>query len=61
VEAVAHYGSAMLAALGEVEDLLANDELLARQLPLETNAVSSGAEAVRIARLSGLFADDGAG
>ena len=49
VEAVAHYGSAMLTAFGEVEDLLANDQLLARQLPLETNAVSAGAEAVRIA------------
>jgi outer membrane protein, multidrug efflux system len=48
-QAVARYGSVVLTAFREVEDSLANEQLLTKRLPLEQNAVDSRAEAVRIA------------
>ncbi len=48
-EAVAAYGAAVLAAFGEVEDALANQEFLARRLPYDEAALANGTEAVRIA------------
>jgi NodT family efflux transporter outer membrane factor (OMF) lipoprotein len=47
--AVARYGSVVLVAFREVEDSLANEQLLANRLPLEKNAVDARTEAVRIA------------
>jgi outer membrane protein, multidrug efflux system len=48
-QAVAHYGSVVLVAFREVEDSLANEQLLTKRLPLEQSAVDSRAQAVRIA------------
>ncbi len=50
-EAVAHYGSVMLGAFREVEDALANEQLLADRLPLDRSAVDGRTEAVRIATI----------
>lgn len=47
-EAVARYGSVVLNALREVEDSLANESLLAAQLPLDERALQARTEAVRI-------------
>ncbi|KDR37560.1 TolC family protein, partial [Caballeronia glathei] len=47
--AVARYGSVVLVAFREVEDSIANEQLLAKRLPLERSAVDSRSEAVRIA------------
>lgn len=47
-EAVARYGSVALNAFREVEDSLANESLLAAQLPLDERALQSRTEAVRI-------------
>ena len=47
-EAVAHYGSVALNAFREVEDSLANENLLAAQLPLDERALQARADAVRI-------------
>lgn len=48
-EAVARYGSVALNALREVEDSLANERLLAAQLPLDESALKARTQAVRIA------------
>jgi NodT family efflux transporter outer membrane factor (OMF) lipoprotein len=48
-QAVAGYGSVALNAFREVEDSLANERLLAAQLPLDESALKSRTEAVRIA------------
>ena len=48
-EAVAHYGSVVLNAFREVEDSLANERLLAAQLPLDESALKARTDAVRIA------------
>jgi NodT family efflux transporter outer membrane factor (OMF) lipoprotein len=48
-EAVARYGSVALNAFREVEDSLANEQLLAARLPLEESALNARSEAVRIA------------
>jgi outer membrane protein, multidrug efflux system len=48
-QAVAHYGSVALNALREVEDSLANERLLATQLPLDERSLQARTEAVRIA------------
>jgi outer membrane protein, multidrug efflux system len=48
-QAVAHYGSVVLKAFREVENALANEQLLAKRVPLDQNAVVSRTEAVRIA------------
>jgi hypothetical protein len=48
---VAAYGAAVLKALREVEDAIANEQLLAKRLPYQEGAVLSRAEAVRIARI----------
>ena len=47
-EAVARYGSVALNAFREVEDSLANESLLAAQLPLEERALQARTDAVRI-------------
>jgi outer membrane protein TolC len=49
VQAVAHYGSVVLTAFREVEDALANEELLQRRLPLDLSATQARGDAVRIA------------
>jgi outer membrane protein, multidrug efflux system len=48
-QAVAHYGSVVLTAFREVENAIANDQLLARRLPLDESATQARGEAVRIA------------
>lgn len=48
-QAVAHYGSAVLKAFHETESALANEQLLAKRVPLNQDAVNSRTEAVRIA------------
>lgn len=48
-QAVARYGSVVLNAFREAEDALANEQLLAKRLPLGQNAVVARTEAVRIA------------
>ena len=48
-QAVARYGSVVLRAFREVETALANEQLLANRLLLETQAASDRREAVRIA------------
>lgn len=48
-EAVAAYGAAALAAFGEVEDALANEAYLARQLPYYVTALADSTDTVRIA------------
>lgn len=48
-EAVAAYGAAVLAAFGEVENALANEQLIARRLPYEEAALADSTDAVRIA------------
>ena len=48
-QAVAHYGAVALTAFREVENSLANEQLLALQLPLDQRALDSRSEAVRIA------------
>jgi len=50
-QALAHYGAVALAAFREVEDGLANEQLLALQLPLDQKAVDERVEAVRIATI----------
>jgi NodT family efflux transporter outer membrane factor (OMF) lipoprotein len=47
-EAVARYGSVALNAFREVEDSLANEGLLAAQLPLDENALRARTQSVRI-------------
>jgi outer membrane protein, multidrug efflux system len=47
-EAVARYGSVALNALREVEDSLANESLLAAQLPMDERALQARTDAVRI-------------
>jgi outer membrane protein TolC len=49
VQALARYGSVVLAAFREVEDGLANEQLLARQVPFDQKALDE--RAVRIATL----------
>ena len=49
VQAVASYGSVTLNALREVEDSLANESLLAAQLPLDERSLRARTDAVRIA------------
>ena len=48
-QAVARYGSVVLKAFREVENALANEQLLAKRLPLDQSAVVARTEAVRIA------------
>jgi outer membrane protein, multidrug efflux system len=48
-QAVAHYGSVILRSFREVETSLANEQLLAKRIPFEEQAVSNRSEAVRIA------------
>jgi len=48
-QAVARYGSVVLKAFREVENALANEQLLATRLPFDQNAVVARTEAVRIA------------
>jgi len=48
-QAVARYGAVALAAFREVENSLANERLLALQLPLEQKSLDDRTEAVRIA------------
>jgi outer membrane protein, multidrug efflux system len=48
-EALARYGSIALTAFREVEDALANDDLLAKRLPFEQRSLSDRDAAVRIA------------
>ncbi len=48
-QAVARYGSVVLKAFREVENALANEQLLAKRLPLDQRAVVARTEAVRIA------------
>ena len=48
-QAVARYGSAVLTAFREVENALANEQFLAKRVPLDQNAVNARTEAVRIA------------
>ena len=48
-QAVAHYGSVVLVAFREVEDSLANEQLLTKRLPMEQSAVQSRTQAVSIA------------
>jgi outer membrane protein TolC len=47
-EAVARYGGVALNAFREVEDSLANESLLAAQLPLDERSLQSRTDAVRI-------------
>jgi outer membrane protein TolC len=47
-ESVARYGGVALNAFREVEDSLANESLLAAQLPLDERALQARTEAVRI-------------
>ena len=51
LQAVARYGAAVLIAFREVENGLANERLLALQLPLDQKATADRSEAVRIATL----------
>ena len=48
-QAVARYGSVVLTAFREVEDALANEQLLAESLPFDESALGDRTEAVRIA------------
>jgi multidrug efflux system outer membrane protein len=48
-QAVAAYGAAALSAFGEVENALANEQLIARRLPYEEAALADSTKAVRIA------------
>jgi len=48
-QAVARYGSVVLTAFREVENALANEELLANSLPFDEGALSDRTEVVRIA------------
>ena len=48
-EAVARYGSVVLAAFREVENALANEQLLAESLPFDESALGDRTETVRIA------------
>jgi outer membrane protein TolC len=48
-EAVARYGSIALTAFREVENALANDDLLGKRLPFEQRSLSNHEAAVRIA------------
>lgn len=48
-QAVARYGSVLLRSFREVETSLANEQLLAKRIPFEEQAVSNRSEAVRIA------------
>ena len=48
-QAVARYGLVVLTAFREVENSLANEQLLALQLPLDQKALDDRTEAVRIA------------
>lgn len=50
-QAVARYGAVALTAFREVENSLANERLLAVQLPLDQSALASRTEAVRIATI----------
>jgi len=50
-EALAHYGAVALGAFREVEDSLANERLLALQLPLDEKALDERTQAVRIATI----------
>jgi outer membrane protein, multidrug efflux system len=50
-QAIASYGAVVLAAFREVENSLANDQLLARQLPLDQRSLEDRSEAVRIATI----------
>jgi len=50
-QAVAAYGTVALTAFREVEDSLANEQLLALQLPLEQQAFDDRSAAVRIASI----------
>jgi len=49
--AVARYGAAALGAFREVENALANEQLLARRLPFDHGALANSTEAVRIATI----------
>jgi len=49
--AVARYGAAALGAFREVENALANEQLLARRLPFDQGALANSTEAVRIATI----------
>lgn len=51
VQMIARYGSIVLHAFREVETALANDQLLAKRVPFETQAARDRSEAVRIATL----------
>ena len=50
-KAVAKYGSVTLAAFGEVENSLANEQLLAKRIPLIDDALHNQTEAVQIATI----------
>jgi multidrug efflux system outer membrane protein len=47
--AVAHYGEVALRAFREVEDALANEQLLAKRIPFESEALANRTSAVEIA------------
>lgn len=51
LQAVARYGAVVLTAFREVENSLANERLLALQLPLDQKAAADRGEAVRIATI----------
>jgi multidrug efflux system outer membrane protein len=51
VQAVARYGAAALAAFSEVENAIANEDLLAQQLVWQQKALENRIEAVRIATI----------
>jgi outer membrane protein, multidrug efflux system len=51
VQALDNYGAVALEAFREVEDSLANEQLLAAQLPLDERALAERTEAVRIATI----------
>ena len=50
-QAVARYGAVVLTAFREVESSLANEPLLALQLPLDQKALNDRTEAVRMATI----------
>ena len=50
-QAIASYGAVALAAFREVENSLANERLLALQLPLDQKSLEDRTEAVRIATI----------
>jgi len=50
-KAIVAYGATVLTAFQEVEDALANEQMLAKRLPLEEAALVNSIEAVRLAKI----------